>query len=66
MARKTPKPALLLRATTGSGWNSLAASDRNNSKPLDEFQAAFVGARYGLDAARARLTASLAFGEARS
>ncbi len=59
MARKTPRPAPLLKATTGSGWNSLAASDWNNSKPLDEFQASFVAARFGLDTTRAKLTAEL-------
>ncbi len=29
------------------------------TKPLPEFQAAFVAARYGLDATRAKLTAEL-------
>lgn len=44
---------------------SSAASDvRNNSVPLREIQAAYIGARFGLDAARARLTAELAWGRA--
>jgi len=58
MTLKRSKPASLATGT-GSGWNSLAASDRNNSKPLTEFQASFVAARYGLDATRAKLTAEL-------
>jgi hypothetical protein len=57
MAPKRAKPA---RGNgTGSGWNSLAASDRNNSKPLPEVQSDFLAARFGLDATRAKLTAEL-------
>ncbi len=62
MAPKRPKPA---RGNgTGSGWNSLAASDRNNSKPLPEVQSDFLAARFGLDAARARVVAELCWGRA--
>ena len=64
MDRKTTKPAQPRQAATGSGWNSLAASDRTNTANLSEVQSAFLAARYGLDGIRARVVAELAWGRA--
>lgn len=62
MIEKTKKPAPPCKAATGSDWDSLAASDRDNSKALPEVQSAFLVARFGLDGTRARLTAELVWG----
>ena len=58
---KRSKPA---RANgTGSGIaKAVEAFIPDNSKPLPEFQASFVAARYGLDGVRARVVAELAWG----
>jgi len=63
MAQKRSKPAPLATGTGSGIAKAVAAFFPDNSKHFDEFQAAFVARRFGLDATRARLTASLAFGE---
>lgn len=57
MAQKRRKPAL----RTGSGWISLAASDRDNTETLSKFQAAFVAARFRLAPEVAAVVAGLLF-----
>lgn len=64
MAPKRSKPA----RGNGSGLGILLSSAERNpehSKPLPQFQAAFLASRFRLDPDRARLTAELAFGDAR-
>ncbi len=63
MVQKRSRPAPLATGT-GLEWISSPASVRDNSKPITEFQAAFVATRYGLDGSRARVVAELAWGRA--
>ena len=60
MIRKTTKPACGDR--TGSGIAKLASFIPENSKPLPDVQTDYLSARFGLDAARARVVAELAWG----
>ena len=63
MPMKTKRPAPPCRAATGQvAWESSTALDANNSKPLADFQGAFLAARFGLDGTRARVVAELAWG----
>lgn len=61
MAQKRLKPA---PAGTGLGWNSLAASNRDNNENLPTLQEKWLVARFGLEATRARLVAEIAWGRA--
>lgn len=60
MSKKRPAP--LAKVAGPIVWESSAALDPNNSKPLPEFQGAFIAARYGLTPAVAATVASLAWG----
>ena len=63
MARKRVRPAPLDKVTgLGIAKCSPAVCSPENSAPLDDFQAAFVAARFGLDATRARVVAELVWG----
>lgn len=64
MSMKQKRPAPLAKVAGPIVWESSAALDPNNSKPLPEFQGAFIAARYGLDGTRARVVAELAWGRA--
>jgi hypothetical protein len=66
MASKTMKPAPLA-TVAGLGYVSfLVGSDgRENTISLCEMQTLFVTRRFGGSAERARIVASIAFGEAR-
>jgi len=58
---KRSKPAPLATGT-GSRTAKLSGFGPDYTKPLPEFQATFVAARFGLDGTRARVVAELAWG----
>ncbi len=64
MGLKIKKPVPPCKANTGSelGKAVAAVSDGFNTKPLGEFQEAFLASRFGLDGVRARVVAELAWG----
>jgi len=60
MAPKRSKPA---RGNgTGLGIGKLASFNPDNTENLSELQAAFLAARFGIDATRAKLMAELVWG----
>lgn len=60
MTQTQLRPAPLATGT-GLGIEKLASFSPDNTENLPEVQAAFVAARFGLDATRAKLTAELAW-----
>ena len=66
MGREKSRPAPRERAGLGDVISSPARDTRTPTETLPDLQADFLAARFGLDATRARLTASLAFGEERA
>lgn len=57
-------PALRGQAGLGNVIAVAASDTRDNSAPLPQIQASYLAARFGLDRARAKLTAELAWGRA--
>ena len=52
MAHKRTKPATSISTSTGSGWNSLAASNRDNTETLSKVQAEITPPRAAIWLAR--------------